>query len=641
MSNTLTAEVAGTGIPDPIVRGAFDLNFQKVLRFGALAALAMVFLALSGMPVGLNGRQIIDGDLSIGYLTLLIVPLVLAWTAGNEVVLEGMAASKRGARDVVAGALVGALGGLGLTLLVVLMSNFDVRDPLVNWSPQLFSLLSFNRGVGFGVWSWIAIGGALGAIGAGMRLLPTRVRRAISVMALTIVSVAIFQGIIDDLLGGIGEFINDPGRISEFFGEGETARPRVDSAFDPVIDFIYAQTGGLTRSGALALALGSGAISILGRGWVKEAKVNYNAKTGPERTTQTAIMIGVTAALLIVVPFFTGKIVNELLANVGIFLLLALGLNIVVGLAGILDLGYVAFFAVGGYATAVLTAPKPGDSWPDWLPTLPWWGALLITVVLAAITGLMIGAPVIRMRGDYLAIVTLGFGEIIRLLFLSDWLKGYFGGAQGITNIPAADFGPLGRVSGIDPRSVFYLVLVFCALAIYVSWRLERSRIGRAWMAIREDESVAEAMGINTVNAKLMAFVVGAVLASFAGAIFSAKVGSIFPSSFLILISIIILVIVIVGGMGNIFGVIVGSVVLIGILGGPRQPGLLQEFSEYKLLIYGALLIWMMLKRPEGLVPNVRRSRELHQDEFLQDAWLKGDVDTDDDGEEAVEEVTI
>jgi len=133
------------------------------------------------------------------------------------------------------------------------------------------------------------------------------------------------------------------------------------------------------------------------------------------------------------------------------------------------------------------------------------------------------------------------------------------------------------------------------------------------------------------VNAKLMAFVVGAVLASFSGAIFAAKVGSIFPTSFIILVSIVILVVVIVGGMGNIAGVIAGAVVLIGVLGGPKQPGLLQEFSNFKLLIYGALLIWMMLQKPEGLIPNVRRTRELHQDEFLQDAWLRGEIDTDDD----------
>jgi branched-chain amino acid transport system permease protein len=182
---------------------------------------------------------------------------------------------------------------------------------------------------------------------------------------------------------------------------------------------------------------------------------------------------------------------------------------------------------------------------------------------------------------------------------------------------------------------VFYLVLFFCAIAIYVSWRLQASRLGRAWMAIREDEQVAEAMGINTVSCKLMAFVVGAVMAAFSGAVLAAKVGSIFPTSFMILISIIILVVVIVGGMGNIAGVMVGSFVLIGVLGGPKQPGLLQEFQNFKLLIYGMLLVFMMLKRPEGLVPSARRSRELHQEEFLQDAWLKGDKlgADDDDGE--------
>ena len=279
-----------------------------------------------------------------------------------------------------------------------------------------------------------------------------------------------------------------------------------------------------------------------------------------------------------------------------------------------------AFFAVGGYTTAVLTSP---DS-PFFAPELHFAVTLVIVVVFAGIVGLVIGAPVIRMRGDYLAIVTLGFGEIIRLLFMSDWLKPYFGGAQGITNVPGVDLGFV-VIKGTDPRSVFYLVLVFCALAIYISWRLQASRLGRAWMAIREDEKVAEAMGINTVNAKLLAFVVGAVLASFSGAVMVAKVGSVFPNSFMILVSIIILVVVIVGGMGNIAGVLVGSFVLIGILGGPRQPGLLHEFQSFKLLIYGALLVYMMLQRPEGLVPSARRSQELHQEEFLQDVWLKGE----------------
>jgi branched-chain amino acid transport system permease protein len=371
---------------------------------------------------------------------------------------------------------------------------------------------------------------------------------------------------------------------------------------------------------SIILVVVIGVFSILTKGRLKGATSRYKELQGEERKRASMVLFSGVAGLCIVLPLFLGKIVNELLANVGLFLLLALGLNIVVGLAGILDLGYVAFFAVGGYTTAVLTSAES----PFFTPELHFGFALIIVILMAGLTGLVIGAPVIRMRGDYLAIVTLGFGEIIRLLFMSDWLKPYFGGAQGITNVPPVDLG-FAVVTGIDPRSVFYLVLVFCTLAIYVSWRLQASRLGRAWMAIREDEQVAEAMGINTVNAKLMAFVVGAMMAAVSGAVLAAKVGSVFPNSFMILVSIIILVVVIVGGMGNIAGVLVGSFVLIGVLGGPRQPGLLQEFQSYKLLIYGALLVFMMLQRPEGLVPSARRSQELHQEEFLQDAWLKGE----------------
>jgi branched-chain amino acid transport system permease protein len=296
---------------------------------------------------------------------------------------------------------------------------------------------------------------------------------------------------------------------------------------------------------------------------------------------------------------------------------MALGLNVVIGYAGLLDLGYVAFFAVGAYTTGVLTSPIS----PTWDPMLSWWQAFPIVVVFAAIAGIMVGTPVLRMRGDYLAIVTLGFGEIVRLVLLSDWLSPYFGGAQGIRNIPGIPiFGS--NVSATSPDLMIYMVMLFVLVAAFIAWRLEDSRIGRAWAALREDEDVAEAVGVDTVKAKLTAFVTGAVIASFAGALFAAKVGSVFTNSFEILVSIVILVIVIVGGMGNIVGVIVGAAVLIGILGGPNQPGLLQEFGEYKLLIYGALLVFMMLKRPEGLVPSQRRQQELHQDEYLQDAWL-------------------
>lgn len=581
-------------------RNAMDtIDWRKQVRFGLIGMLTIVFIALAGMPVVLDRRNIIEPALSMGYLSLLWVPLVFANIAGNEVLLEGMKARQRSYKDLIAGCSVGLVSSAGLTILMVLVQNFDLRDPLVNWSPQLLDLLSFRRTLVTGMICWLAFGAALGTLGGAMHMVSRRARLLIFSVSLSVFSVSVLETFLADLLEGFG--------------------------LEAFTDFIYYKRGGLEISGAVLVAILALVIPLVAGGRLKKVKTRIVELPKEERKKVNLLMLFSSAGLLLVLPFFLGKITNELLANVGLFVLLALGLNIVVGLAGILDLGYVAFFAVGGYTTAVLTSPNS----PGFSPELPWPVALIVVVVLTGIVGLFIGAPVIRMRGDYLAIVTLGFGEIIRLLFLSDWLSGWFGGAQGITNIPGVDVG-FATVKGTDPRSVFLLVLVFCAIAIYVSWRLENSRLGRAWMAIREDEDVAEAMGVNTTNTKLMAFVVGAVLASFSGAIFSAKVGSIFPTSFLMLVSIIILVVVIVGGMGNIAGVIVGALVLIGVLGGPKQPGLLQEFSQFKLLIYGALLIWMMLKRPEGLVPNVRRTRELHQEEFLQDAWLKGEIDRDD-----------
>ncbi len=588
-------------------RAMLDQDWRKLVSIGATTAGALIFIALSNMPVAMGDFDLLADRFTLGDLSLVWLFVVIGYAVGKEVVLEGMTAHAKGGRDIVAGAIAGAVGGAGRSLLAILIDNFDLRDPLINWSPQTLEKLSLGGSVGSGVVLWLVVGGVLGAIGGAMHVIPDRIRQLVTTMVIVALGVAILETVLSDISEDIG--------------------------LEPVADIVYAKRGGLTIVGAILVALLAGAYSWWGRAATKGAKERFDALEGAERTRGNAIGFGVILVATIVLPMLLGGITNELLANVGLFVLLALGLNIVVGLAGILDLGYVAFFAVGGYSTAILTAPNRGDSWPDWMPQMPWFVAILVVVVLASLTGLLIGAPVIRMRGDYLAIVTLGFGEIIRLLFLSDWLGGFTGGAQGVTNIPGVSVFGMYTVKGTNPQAVFYLVAVFVALAIYVSWRLENSRLGRAWMAIREDESVAEAMGINTVNIKLMAFVVGAVLAAFSGAIFAAKVGSIFPTSFIILVSIVILVVVIVGGMGNIVGVIAGAVVLIGVLGGPKQPGLLQEFSDFKLLIYGALLIWMMLKRPEGLIPNVRRSRELHQDEFLQDAWLKGEIDTGDEPE--------
>ncbi len=596
-------EIRPGAAPEPELappRRALDQNWRRLLRMGAVAAFVEVFIALSGMPVRLDERPVIVSVLSLGYVFIGAIPIVVGNRIGRQVRREGVPVHKAGGYELLAGTLAGAVAAAGLSVLVALLTHFDIREPLVNWSPQLLDLLSFNRGPVFGVLIWLGIGAVGGFIGGGLRLLPARWRRTLVTMATTVVLISILEQLVVDLVSGV--------------------------RLEPVADWFYGRRGGLTHSGAGVTAAIAGVAAFFGRGRLKAARAHVQSLEGPARTRATSLMILLTAAILIVVPLLVGSLTNELLANVGLFVLLALGLNIVVGLAGILDLGYVAFFAVGSYTAAVLTAATS----PRINPEFPWFVALIFVVIVTGLVGLFIGAPVIRMRGDYLAIVTLGFGEIIRLLFLSDWLSGWFGGAQGITAIGGVEIFGLTTVDGTNPRGVFYLVLVFCAIAIYVSWRLERSRLGRAWMAVREDETVAEAMGINTVNVKLLAFVVGAILGSFSGAIFANKVGSVFPSSFLILVSMVILVVVIFGGMGSIVGVIAGAALLIGVLGGPKQPGLLAEFSEFKLLIYGALLVWMMLARPEGLIPSARRTRELHQEEFLQDAWLRGEVDTDD-----------
>jgi len=585
----------------PAPSSILDQDWSKVLRWGLICGGALIAICLVGMPVEMDRRILVERYLSLGYLSVLCIPVLISWVASTQVVLEGVEARKQGLFDLVTGFVVGAIGGGCLALLMVALDSWNLRDPLVNWSPKLLRFLTYENGMGFGAVAWIVTGAALGLAGASFRVMPRAVRRFTTFVLFGLISLSILESVIDDLSEGF--------------------------RLEWLDNFMYAKKGGLTLTSVIVIGAVIGVLSLVADGRMKAATERYRNLEGVERQKTSIVLFVVVAVLCIVLPMFLGKIVNELLANVGLFLLLALGLNIVVGLAGLLDLGYVAFFAVGGYTTAVLTSPNS----PWFAPELHFGFALIFVVIFATITGLVIGAPVIRMRGDYLAIVTLGFGEIIRLLFMSDWLGPYFGGAQGVTNIPGVDLG-FATVKGTDPRSVFYLVLFFCAIAIYVSWRLQASRLGRAWMAIREDEQVAEAMGINTVSSKLMAFVVGAVLASFSGAVLAAKVGSVFPTSFMILVSIIILVVVIVGGMGNIAGVMVGSFVLIGVLGGPKQPGLLQEFQNFKLLIYGLLLVFMMLKRPEGLVPSARRSRELHQEEFLQDAWLQDDkLDSDDE----------
>ncbi len=301
-----------------------------------------------------------------------------------------------------------------------------------------------------------------------------------------------------------------------------------------------------------------------------------------------------------ILPLVIGKYWNYTLGTVGIYVLLGLGLNIVVGLAGLLDLGYVAFFAIGAYTVALLTAPQPHHLlWNFWI-TLP------LGILLAGSAGVLLGIPVLRMRGDYLAIVTLGFGEIIRILLTSDVMTPFSGGPKGVNNIGAPTLFGKPFSSDID---FVYLILLGVLLVILVTSRLRNSRVGRAWEAMREDETVARAMGINTLGYKLLAFAIGAAFAGLGGVLFASRNQFTGPEDHNLMVSINVLCVVIVGGMGSIPGVIAGAFVLKGL------PEVLRDLQNYRIVAFGALLVAMMIMRPAGLFPSSRRSLELKKPE--------------------------
>ena len=285
---------------------------------------------------------------------------------------------------------------------------------------------------------------------------------------------------------------------------------------------------------------------------------------------------------------------------IGVYIALAIGLNVVVGYAGLLDLGYVAFFAIGGYAMAVL-----GTMW-GW----SFWEILVVGVLATSVSGLILGAPTLRLRGDYLAIVTLGFGEIVRI---SAQNTDAIGGPRGIAGIPHPPdlsnfevFGVKPFTYGVlDPRPYYYLLVFLIVLTIIFVKRLERSRVGRAWAAIREDEDAAELMGVPTFRYKLAAFAIGAAIGGAVGVVWAAKVISIIPANFPFFLSATILAAVVLGGSGNIPGVMLGAFLIAWL------PERFRVFQDYRVLLFGAALVLMMALRPEGIWPSRRRQAEL------------------------------
>jgi branched-chain amino acid transport system permease protein len=315
-------------------------------------------------------------------------------------------------------------------------------------------------------------------------------------------------------------------------------------------------------------------------------------------------------AVAIALPFLghNGGFTN-FLADAGAYVLLALGLNIVVGFAGLLDLGYAAFFAIGSYAFAMLASPQFGIHIPFWL-------LLFVASGIAAIFGILLGAPTLRLRGDYLAIVTLGFGEIVPQTFLN--LSQWTGGPNGIGSLDQPSIGTYRF--GFDALPYYFMVLGLIGLAVWVANNLRNSRLGRAWMAIREDELAAAHMGINTTTTKLAAFAMGASFSGLAGCALASKLQLVSPDQFGFNVSVFILAMLVLGGMGNIPGVIVGSLILSALerfilpqgTNFLHGLGLNVDLTNSRFLIYGVILVMMMLFRPEGLIPSRQRKAELH-----------------------------
>ncbi|MDE0633984.1 MAG: hypothetical protein OXH73_20930 [Caldilineaceae bacterium] len=327
-----------------------------------------------------------------------------------------------------------------------------------------------------------------------------------------------------------------------------------------------------------------------------------------------AVLLGLG---VVTMPFILDQFQNSVMGLVFIFVMMGLGLNIVVGYAGLLDLGYVAFFAIGAYTYAFLSAPFSSPYISGLLtllgispesPLLGYWMALPVAMLTAAVGGILLGIPVLRMRGDYLAIVTLGFGEIIRLFMLN--LGELTNGPRGILEISQpALFGltPVDVTFGLLSSQgwIFLLALISSALVAFVAIRLNESRLGRAWFAMQEDEDVAEATGVHLVRTKLLAFAIGATFAGMAGQLYAARQINIFPENFSLFVSIDALALIIVGGIGSPAGIVLGALALKGL------PEVLRGVDEYRIVTFAALLVIMMIVRPDGILPSARRRIQL------------------------------
>jgi branched-chain amino acid transport system permease protein len=563
------------------------------VRVGVFAGIVTIFLGLVGLIGRFVGLNLVGEAITFARLVLVAAPFVAGFVVTRPWIEAGERRELTLRVSILAGAIAGAVAGLVFGLVVVAVDAFGVeriRAVFLNVSESLIEFVTFGQPPVVGGLILVAISALAGGLAAVIRAAPIPIRRPVTTAISTVLVLGFLQRIV----------------------------PIALDQLNLERDWLYNRsTGGLTWLGAMVVALAAAGLSVLKARRGEALRSRFLPSADDEGVpVSSLVLITLVGAVLLAMPWVVGEVISQVLGTVLIYVLLGIGLNIVVGYAGLLDLGYVFFFAVGAYSTALLTGAAlntfTGSGPPAVSLDLNFYLAIPIVLVIAAGAGLLIGAPVLRLRGDYLALVTLGLGEMVTVLVRSPWFVPLVGGPNGMRGVPDAAIAGFGFR---ETQHFYYLALAFVLAALFVSRRLYGSRIGRAWTAMREDEQTADAMGVNTTRFKLLAFAMGGAIGSLGGAMFAVQIGSLTPASFEVQVSILVLGLVILGGLGSLPGVVTGALVLVGL------PGLLREFEEYRGLAYGAALVAVMILRPQGLIPNVRRSRELQEEERAQDAW--------------------
>ena len=605
-------------------------NSRTILTLGLLSGAFILFTGAVGMIAAFHEREVVNDVISLGQLLLLLAPF-----AAGFIVSDRLRAREAGAQMMISGGV--AVGLLtALPTVILLLFNSDEYRFLLDLTLKLIPFVAATyyawklRQAGSDqrliIGSWLAIVVLIGIVTFSFALIfeiKGDLRSVLPNISRNWVEVVTFEhrnelmtGIATLLLvsagagaaGSIMVLIPPIPRKALLYGLGVTL---LVGAFGETVRLILQENvdrdtlkqifrrDTLRQDPALMLFIVSTVAGFLWAMFGQQTRQGFANLEPSRRRVVNGVGLLIFAGILLMLPWLIGRTLSDVAVTIGIFVLMGLGLNIAIGLAGLLDLGYVTNYAVGAYILAVLTSIGPLGRLDG---VFTFWMVIPVALLAAMFAGFVFAVPVLRMRGDYLAIATLGFGEIIGKLAISDWLKPLIGGAQGVQAIPKPIF--LGTELR-NPEQLYYIVLVASLVTLFVSIRLNNSRTGRQWMAIREDEDVATAMGIDTSRAKLLAFTLSAATGGVAGAIFAAKVGTVFPNSFTVFISINVLSLIIVGGIASNPGIVVGAVVLIGL------PELLREFSDFRFLMYGALLVIMMIKRPQGFIPSKLVSHEI------------------------------